>query len=116
MNHLIKLFCLIASSTLLISCATAPPPTSLSWGGEFPLISATKNTPPKGKLKSLGNVSSKVCTTDGELTTRIGLLDTLVSEAQKSKNADYIAFAKVERVSDFCATLVGKAVSESSAP
>lgn len=102
-------FCLTSG---IVSCASAPPPTSLAWGGDFPLLSVTRNKPPKGKLKSLGGVSAKVCTTDGEITKRIGILDSLVRSAQKSKNADYIASAKVTRTSDFCAALTGKAVTD----
>jgi hypothetical protein len=104
-----KIIFLTAASLFFVSCASAPTPTTLSWKLDVPIISKTSTKPPSKELTKLGEVNEKFCSTDGELTTRMGMVDTVTKNAQSKAGAEFILNATYELDGINCLVLNGTA-------
>jgi hypothetical protein len=107
----VEFFFIILFSSILVACQSGPPPTAQSWHMSIPLVSKNMTEFKKGKPAAIGNVKAKYCVTEGELTTRMGIVDQLVKKALEGSGGNYISSAEVTSIDSFCATLIGKAIN-----
>ena len=104
----LHLYLMTAMSFGITNCMTLRQPLLST-----PAVSMTHDSVPAGKLaKSVGSVSSQFCPGDKSTLSRgdqTGLMDEVISKAQKEKNATYISGANFY-LQGTCMVLEGEAM------
>jgi hypothetical protein len=94
----------------LSACATSRPPGPLSWNLDTPLVSLSEPAP-KETLTSMGLVTANFCVENGNILTRMGMMNEATKKALSRKpGAKYLSNAKFVNKGESCVDVSGTAM------